>query len=82
MQEIACNIGDQSLVPGSGSSPGEGNGNPLQYSYLENPMDRGAWWATVYGVTKSRARLSNLTYLLCVWIDVQVFLDHCAIQIH
>ena len=41
-------------VPGSGRSPGEGNGNPLQYSCLENPMDRGAWWATVDGVTKAR----------------------------
>ena len=39
----ACNAGDLGLIPGSGGSPGEGNGNPLQYSYLENPMDRGAW---------------------------------------
>ena len=53
MQEIACNIGDQGSVPGSGSSPGEGNGNPLQYSCLENPMDRGAWQAIVHGVTQS-----------------------------
>ena len=45
-------------------SPGEGNGNPLQYSCLENPMDRGAWWATVHGVTKSRTRLSDFTSLL------------------
>ena len=45
-----------------GSIPGEGNGNPLQYSCLENPMDRGAWWATVNGVTKSRTRLSNFTF--------------------
>ena len=43
--------GDTGLIPGSGRTP-EGNGNPLQCSYLENPMDRGAWWATVYGVTK------------------------------
>jgi len=41
---------------------GEGNGNPLQYSCLENPMDRGAWWAAVHGVTKSRTRLSNFTF--------------------
>ena len=47
------NAGDVSSVPGSGISPGEGNGNPLQYSCLENPMDRGAWLATVHGVTKS-----------------------------
>ena len=59
----ACNEEDLGLIPGSGSSPREGNGNPLQYSCLENPMDRGAWWATVHGVTKSRARLSDLTYL-------------------
>ena len=44
---------DVGLIPGSGRSPGEGNGNPLQYSCLENSMDRGAWWATVHGVAKS-----------------------------
>ena len=49
----AANAGDVGLIPGSGRSPGEGNGNPLQYSCLENPMDRGAWWAAVHGVTKS-----------------------------
>ena len=48
-----ANAGDMGLIPGSGRSPGEGHGNPLQYSCLENPMDRGAWWATVRGVTKS-----------------------------
>ena len=58
----ACIVGDLGLIPGSGRSPGEGNGNPLQYSYLENPMDRGAWWATVHGVSKSRTRLSNFTF--------------------
>ena len=47
-----CNVGD-SHFPGSGRSPGEGNGNSLQYSCLENSMDRGAWWATVHGVAKS-----------------------------
>ena len=45
----ACNVGDLGSIPGLGRSPGEGNGNPLQYSCLENPMDRGAWWATVHG---------------------------------
>ena len=45
----ACNAGDLGLIPGLGRSPGEGNGNPLQYSGLENPMDTGAWWATVHG---------------------------------
>ena len=45
----ACNVGDLGLIPGWGRSPGEGNGNPLQYSCLENPMDGGAWWAPVHG---------------------------------
>ena len=52
-EEPACNAGDPCSVPGSGSSPGEGNGNPFQYSYLENSMDRGASEATVHGVSKS-----------------------------
>ena len=47
------NAGDLGSIPGSGRSPGEGHGNPLQYSCLENPMDRGAWWATIHGVAKS-----------------------------
>ena len=54
-------VRDAGLILGSGSSPGEGNGNPLQYSCLENSMDRGAWWATVHGVAKSRTRPSDLT---------------------
>ena len=52
-KESVCNVGDLGSIPGSGRSPGEGNGNPLQYSSLENPMDRGAWRATVHGVTES-----------------------------
>ena len=59
----AYNAGDLGSIPGSGRSPGEGNGNPLQYSCLENPMDGGAWWATVHGVTKSQTQLSDLTSL-------------------
>ena len=59
----ACNAGDLGSIPGSGRSPGEGNGNPLQYYCLENPMDRGAWWATAHGVAKSRTRLSDFTSL-------------------
>ena len=51
-KKSACNAGDLGLIPGSGRSPGEGNGNPLQYSCLENPMDKGTWQATVYEVTK------------------------------
>ena len=49
-----CNAGDLGSIPGLGRSPGEGNGNPLQYSCLENPMDKGAWRATVHGVTRVR----------------------------
>ena len=58
-KESACSTGDLSSTPGSGRSPGEGNGNPLQYPCLENPMDEGAWWAAVHGVAKSRAQLSD-----------------------
>ena len=57
-----CNAGDLGSIPGSGRPPGEGNGNPLQYFCLENPIDRGAWWATVHGIAKSRTRLSNFTF--------------------
>ena len=58
-KESACNAGDLGSVPGSGRSPREGNGNSLQYSCLENPMDRGAWQATVHGVAKSWTRLRD-----------------------
>ena len=51
-KESACNEGDLGSIPGSGRSPGEGNGYPLQYSCLGNPMDRGHWWATVHGVAE------------------------------
>ena len=61
-KEFACDAGDTGSVPGLGRSPGEGNGNTLQYSCLENSMDRGAWKATVHGVTKSRTRLSDFTH--------------------
>ena len=54
-----ANAGEVGSIPGLGRSPGEGNGNPLQYSRLGNPMDRGAWWATVHRVAKSQTRLSN-----------------------
>ena len=53
-KESACNAGDLGSVPGSGRSPGEGNGNPLQYSCLENHKDREVWQATIHGVTKSQ----------------------------
>ena len=58
----AYNAGDQGSIPGLGRSSGEGNGNPLQYSCLENPMNRGAWWSTVHGITKSQTQLSNFTF--------------------
>ena len=58
----ACNAGDLGSIPGLGRFLGEGNGNPLQYSCLEKPMDGGAWWATVHGVTKSRTQPSDFTY--------------------
>ena len=52
VKNLPANAGNEGLIPGSGRSSGEGNGNPFQYSCLENPMDRGAWWAMVHGVTK------------------------------
>ena len=62
VKESACSTGDEGhadSIPGPGRSPGEGNGNPLQYSCLENPMDRGTWWATVHGVAKNWTWLSE-----------------------
>ena len=58
-KESACNAGDLSLISGSGRFSGEGNGNPLQYSCLENHTDRGAWQATVHGIAKSWTRPGN-----------------------
>ena len=55
----ACNSGDLGSIPGLGRPPGEGNGNPLQYSCLGNTMDRGVWWTVVHGVAKSQTRLSG-----------------------
>ena len=52
VKNLTANTGDTGSVPGLRRSPGEGNGNPVQYSFLENPMDRGTWWATAHGVTK------------------------------
>ena len=61
-QESACNAGDLDLIPGLGRSPGEGNDYALQYSCLENSMDRGAWRATVHGVARSQTQLSNFHF--------------------
>ena len=68
-KESACNVGDLGLIPGSRRFPGEGDGNPLlQYSFLENSMDRGAWQATVHGVAKSRTRLTLNTCNIMYYI--------------
>ena len=72
-KESACNAGDPSSIPGSGRSPGEGNGNPRQYSCLENPMDRGTWRVTVHRVAKSQTRLS--THRLSCSMTCGIFLD-------
>ena len=61
VKNLPTNVGDVGSVPGSGRSPGKGNGNLLQYSCLGNPMDRGAWRATAHGVTKSQTQLKRLT---------------------
>ena len=71
-KESACNAGDLCSVPVSGRCPGGGHDNPLQYSYLENPMDRGVRWATVHGVAKSCAWLSDQHYYSA---------DRCAVNI-
>ena len=64
VKNLPTSVGDASLIPGLGRSPGEGNSNPLQYSCLENPMDREAWWSVVHGVAKSWTWLSNCTCTL------------------
>ena len=67
-KEPACRAGDvrdMDSTPGLGRSPGGGHGNPLQYSCLENPMDRGAWWAMAHGVAKSQTGLKDLTHMPC-----------------
>ena len=62
VKNLPANVRDVGSIPGWGRSPGGRHGNPLQYSCPENSMDRGAWWATVHGVTKSRTQLSNYTF--------------------
>ena len=73
----AYNVGDPDSIPELGRSPGEGNGSPLQYSCVENPMDRGAWRALVHGVAKGRTRLSDftLTYFHYFILFMAVFLE-------
>ena len=66
-KESACNAGDLVSIPGSGRYSRKGNGNPRHYSCLGNPMDRGAWWATVHGVAKSQIWLSmHIHYTVCI----------------
>ena len=79
----ACNAGDPGLISGLGRSSGEGNGNPLQYSCLENSMEGGAWLATVHGVAKSRTRLNDFTFFLsCSFLeDLEEDLFPCLLQL-
>ena len=88
-KESAFNVGDPGLIPGSGRSSGERNGNPLQYSYLENPMDRGVWRATVHAVAKSQTQLSNEhfhfhmknnTFYYVVSYEIAIFESKKALQ--
>ena len=77
-KESACSEGatrDMGLIPGSGRSPGGGNGNALQCSCLENPMDRGAWWATVHGVTKNWTWLSE-----CMCVHTRIYTEDATCQ--
>ena len=81
----AGDAGDRGLIPGLGRSPEGGNGNPQQYSYLENPMNRGAWWATVHWVAKSPTQLSM--HKLCMHnkntvinLAPQVFKSLCSVS--
>ena len=83
-KESACQAGDTGSVPALGRSPGEENDNPLQYSCLENSTDRGAWWATGHGVTKSQTRLRDQHLIQNWWlikliIDTQGFVMVCSL---
>ena len=78
----ACNAGDPGSIPGSGTYLGERNGSPLQYICLENPMDRGAWLATVRGVTKSQTWLNNFTIYLSRKVSVSVISFITVLQIY
>ena len=74
-KESTRKAGDLGLIPGSGRSPGEENGNPLRYSWLENPTDRGAWLATVHGVAEELDMLSTHARKVIRYVDRQVFLE-------
>ena len=75
-KESACSTGDPDSIPESGRSPGEGNGKPLKYSCLENPMDRTVWWATVHGVTKSDKTEQLTLTLFQYWQKTLFFWPH------
>ena len=78
-KESFCNAGDLSLIPGSGRSPGEGKSYPVQYSCVENPMDRGAWRAVVHRVTKSQTQLSDLTVAVGSFVVAPLGFSMCSI---
>ena len=73
VKKSACNAEDPGSVPGLGRSPVEGNGNPLQYSCLENPMGRGAWWGTIHSITEIQIQLKWLSRCVCVCVCVCVY---------
>ena len=72
-KESTCNAGVEGSIPGLGRSPGGGHDNPLQYSFLENTVDRGAWWATVHRVTNSQTRLKQLSMYACTYFIIMSF---------
>ena len=76
----AGNMGDEASIPGLGRFPGERNSNPLQYSCLENPMDRGAWWATVQSTAKSRTQLSDWACSGSLAPEMEWFLTRCKLD--
>ena len=71
-KESDCSVGDPIFIPGSGLSPGEGNGNPFQHSCLENPMDRGAWRATVHVVAKSTTEQLPFSLYIILWTQIKL----------
>ena len=83
-KESACSAGGAGSIPGSGRFPGGKHGNPRQYSWMENSMDRGAWWATVHGVAKSWTQLKWLSMHCAIfhWCSYHIFLIHSSINGH
>ena len=80
VRNLPVNAGDMGLMPGLGGSPGEGNGNPLQYSSLGNPMDRGGWWARVHEFAQSPTGHTDRTTTLLIWYLIHLFLSFLKIQ--